>query len=34
MAQPVDAFLAAMDAPAARPRTYEQVISAGLLDPR
>ena len=34
MAQPVEAFLTAMDAHAARPRTYEQVISAGVLDPR
>jgi hypothetical protein len=34
MAQPVDAFLDVMDAHAARPGTFEQVISAGLLDPR
>jgi hypothetical protein len=34
LAQPVAAFLEVMEAHAVRPRSYEQVISSGLLDPR
>jgi hypothetical protein len=32
--QRVDAFLGAVEAHEARPRSYEQVISAGVIDPR